>query len=261
MGFDSKDLPPPYEAETQGSPKDILDPATFVLTGRSVVSDTTPNTPIYQMNWSVTSIPQKGSSVIFERVEDDLPLEAKNVTSIEQLGSRQIFYLAHPAGAQYQTDSPAYYLTSVTPESPGNISLEASQSRFQKTEFKMLLSKGKTWLDKPLFNRSPELLFKAKPRWMGGCYTWSDSSGRQLAYEDDKGGQHKLLVTMPIAKDIRDALVATWCLRLWYETAESTQAKRDAMERLTPIEGIQGYNNMKMVKRIGALGSLGGAGA
>ncbi|KAI2469617.1 hypothetical protein F4781DRAFT_431145 [Annulohypoxylon bovei var. microspora] len=252
MELDSKDPPPSYEVSNEESLKDVLEPATLVLMGQSVVSDTSDATPLYYMNWSVTSIPQKGSS--------DGPLGTNDATSTEQQ-NKHIFYLAHPTGAKYQEETPEYYLTSVSPESLGNISLETSNSTFLKTEFRMLLSPGRTWSDKPLFDESAKPLFEVKPKWIGSRYTWTDCNGEQVAYEDIKGDRHKLVITTSMERKLRDALVATWCLKLWYETAESTQAKRDAMERLTPAEAIQGYSDLRMAKRIGVLGSLGGAGA
>ncbi|KAI0836362.1 hypothetical protein F5Y06DRAFT_305344 [Hypoxylon sp. FL0890] len=240
-------------------PNDILGQATLMLTGESVVSETTSQT-LYQMNWNVASIPQKGSSALFERLDDELTPESNNASSTKQR-SQHIFYLAHPLGSECQKDTPAYYLTSVSPEMLGNITLEASKSRFQKTEFKALLSAGKSWSDNPLFDQNAELLFDVKPKWIGGHYTWYDSNGEQIAYEEGKAGQKKLVITAAMKRNIRDALVATWCLRLWHDTAESREAKRDTMERMTPPEGLKGYGDMQMAKRIGALGSLGGAGA
>ncbi|KAI1500375.1 hypothetical protein F5X99DRAFT_410076 [Biscogniauxia marginata] len=257
----SKDLPPPCEDEHYKSSKGVTEPDVLVLAGQFVVSDTAAATPLYHMSWSVTSIPQKGSSVVFERVEHDFPKEAQSSVTSEQR-NRHIFYLAHPAGVQYQTDIPAFYITSVSPDMPGNISFETSKSRFQKTEFRALLSANRGASDTPLFDEHAQPLFDIKPKWVGGHYIWSDSNGRHVAYEDRKGEQHKLVVTESMDRVMRDTLVATWCLRLWHHTAESRQAKRDAMERMTPPEAVlQGHGSTQMAKRMGALGSLAGAGA
>ncbi|KAL7627726.1 hypothetical protein AAE478_001921 [Parahypoxylon ruwenzoriense] len=245
----------------EGIEKDALKPVTLVLVGQSIVSETSNGIPLYQLSWDVTSIPLKGSSVLFEQVlEDDLPLEVGSTASTKQR-NKHIFYLTHPADAQYRADTPAYCITSVSPETLGNISLETSKPRFQKTEFKALLSAKKNASDVPLFDKDAKLLFDVRPKWVSSRYTWTDCNGGQVAYEEGKGGEHKLVVTMPMNTEVRDALVAAWCLRLWYDTAESREAKRDAMERLTPPEGMQGYGNSQMEKRIGALGSLAGAGA
>ncbi|KAI5924941.1 hypothetical protein F4810DRAFT_103338 [Camillea tinctor] len=228
----------------------LLQPEGLVLAGQLVVADTTDATPLYQMNWNVTSIPQKGSSVIFERIER--PTQQ----------NQHIFYLAHPLGAQYETGTPTYYITSTSPDMLGNISLESSKPRFQKPDFKALLSVNKSASDDPLFDESSEPLFHVKPKWMGGHYAWSDTEGRQIAQEDRCGDKPRITVAKPMEKRTRDALVALWCLRLWYDTAESRRARKDALERMTPPEAVmEGHQDNRMGKRMGALGSLAGAGA
>ncbi|XDG05984.1 hypothetical protein ABKA04_005599 [Annulohypoxylon sp. FPYF3050] len=257
MDLDRRD-PPSYQTSKEDTSEDILEPVILALKDQLLVSDNKAAMKLNRMNWNITSIPQRGSSVIFERIEGN-PLSEINDSTISQQ-NKHIFYLAHPAGAKYQEGTPEYYLTSVSPESLGNISLETSKSTFQKTEFKMLLSTGRNWSGQILFEEDPEPLFEVKPKWVGGRYIWTDHSGNQVAYEDKKGDQQKLVITVSMKRRLRDALAATWCLRLWYETAESTRARRDEMERLTPAEALYGYTDSKMAKRIGALGSLGGAG-
>ncbi|RYP56247.1 hypothetical protein DL771_012034 [Monosporascus sp. 5C6A] len=258
MTLDAKDMPPPYEDICDGPSEDVLQPEVFVFAGESIACETAASTPLYQMNWNVTTIPQRHTSLVFERVDHDPREKAESAAPMEQ-HNQHLFYLAHPAGAQYLTDRPAYYITSVSPGTLGNISLETSKPKFQKTEFKALLSAGKGASDSPLFDERPEPLFDAKSKWMGGRYTWTDSAGRQVAYEDKKGDRHILVVTAAMSRRMRDALIATWCLRLWHDTAESREAKRDAIERLTPPDYMDGYGDMKLAKRVGALAALGGA--
>ncbi|KAL7623742.1 hypothetical protein AAE478_005295 [Parahypoxylon ruwenzoriense] len=260
METDCKDQPPPYEVADGGLSEYVLEPATLVLINQSVVSEIDPSIPLYKLSWDVTSIPQKDSSVVFERGEDDTQSKAGSENSTKH-GNQQLFYLAHPAGSEYQTETPAYYLTCVSPKALGNISLKTSKSRFSKAEFRALLSPGKSWTDNTLFDKNAQLLFDVKPKWIGGRYAWTDANGAELAYEDGEGDQNKLVITAPMKMGIRDALAAMWCLRLWHDTAESGRAKRDAMERLTPPEAVQRGGNTTTQKRIWALGSLAGAGA
>ena len=234
MTQDRKDLPPRYEDVAEGSSEQVLGQATFIFAGDSVVCETTAGTaPAYKLSWDVTAIPPKGTSVIFERVDPRLPEKVEGEALAEHQ-TEHLFYLAHPAGAQYQTDKPAYYITCSTAErgaALGNISLEATSKKapFQRTEFRALLHAGRSADDSPLFAdaASAEPLFDARPKWVGGRYVWADSGGAEVAQEEEKDGQHRLAVTTPMARGIRDALVATWCLRLWHNTAESKAAKRD----------------------------------
>lgn len=108
--------------------------------------------------------------------------------------------------------------------------------------------------------------------------------GARLLLKSKRGTQRDRDITVSMQREVRDALVTTWCLKVWRDTAESPQAERhgkshalslnkstiarlipalkfSAMETLTPAEGLLGYVNMsKTGKRVGALGSLAGAG-
>lgn len=115
----------------------------------------------------------------------------------------------------------------------GNMHFETSKSRLQKkTEFTALLSSKRTASHNPLFDESGNAmsLFTARPaKWKSSQYTWTDSDGHQVAIDDRKGEreQHRLVITRPMAQDKLDALVGLWVLRLWYENAETKQAKRE----------------------------------
>lgn len=193
-----------------------VSPVVLVLTSQSIIPETA-STPLYNIAGSVTSIAQKDSTVKFERVEHG-PDEA------ESPRNHRLFYLVHPVDARYRTDLPAhYYITSAVPGMIGNIRFETSKTRLQKTEHKALLSPGRSARDQPLFDETAQqLLFTVKPNRKG--YIWTDATGRQVASEGD---QCKLAITVPLRKDMADALVALWVLRLWYDTAESSKAKRE----------------------------------
>ncbi|KAL2827805.1 hypothetical protein BDW59DRAFT_54770 [Aspergillus cavernicola] len=260
----SPDLPPSYEDTLvqEGSKEVNLPPAVLLLEGQSIRDELSAH--LYQLSRTVTTLPRttlKSSSVIFERVEHDAP-EKAGASETLQPKHQHLFYLAHPADAQYRTDIPAYYITSVDAETVGNIHFETSKSRLQKTEFTALLSAKRTASHRPLFDEAGKLvtLFNARPKWMGSCYSWMDRNGHQLAFEDRKGEQHKLVITSPMSQDTRDALTAMWVLRLWYETAESKQAKKEAMERMMPPVSYQDLRLGKRVGGLGALAALGGGG-
>ncbi len=223
----SIDFLPPYEAIEGKSQIDDTKPATFILVDRVIVSENAPSTPLYQINYDITSTKQRHSSVAFESVENDPPLLGIKGGAPINPEPRPLFYLAHPQDPQYREDRPPYYLTSVSPGSLGNIALEISKSRLQRTEYRFSLSPNRNWMDDILFDRDAQLLFSVKSKLIGGRLAWTDSNGFQLAYEDGKDAQHRLVITVPMKVEIRHALVATWCLRLWHDTAESRQAKKE----------------------------------
>ncbi|GIK05413.1 hypothetical protein Aspvir_009523 [Aspergillus viridinutans] len=235
-----------YE-KTGGKPsKDILEPAVLFLSGQSVLTEAATPTPLYQLKSDITSIANKDSSVTLERVEHDVPELETEIEGVTAGTARKnhLFYLAHPVNAQYRTDIPSrYYITSAVPPMLGNIRLETSEARFQRTSFKAMLSPKRTASDKPLFDEGTQqlLLFDIYPDWKIGrnCYRWSDSKGRQAAIEEKENDRYKLSITRSMPQELRDALVATWLLRLWHNTAESKQAKREFFESMTSPEAYK----------------------
>lgn len=223
-----------YE-KTGGNPsKDILEPAVLFLSGRFVFAEAATSTPLYQLNSDIRSISNKDSCVTVERVGHGVPeldIDIEGVTAGTPQ-KRRLFNLVHPVNAQYRTDIPArYYITSAVPEMVGNIRFETSEARLRRASFKAMLSAKKTSSNKPLFDEGTQqlLLFDIHPNWKAGrnFYKWSDSNGRQVAVDENVDGRCKLSITRTMPQELRDALVATWLLRLWHDTAESKQAKRE----------------------------------
>ncbi|KAL4763886.1 uncharacterized protein BDW70DRAFT_157460 [Aspergillus foveolatus] len=217
---------------------ELAEPAVLLLSGQFILAEGTPSTPLYRIIVDIKCIPNKESTVSFARLEGDASAPELEGTSSKRQRHRHLFYLVHPANAQYRTDIPArYYIASPVLElTVGNIRLEIFETRFQRPSFRALLSAGKTASDTPLFNEETQqlVLFDICPNWSpkAGCnpelgYKWNDSNGGQMAIEGEKDGKYKLSVTREMSREMRDALVATWLLRLWHDTAESKQARRE----------------------------------
>lgn len=254
---------------------DILPPTTLLLTNQNIYETTSSpphlqhpqelqhkNKPLYQINQPITTTsPSKPfTSTKFERVEH-------NTTT-----NKHLFYLAHPAHARYRTDTPAYYLTSAERGMIGNIHFETptsqgkQQKKMKKTKrrpgFTAVLSPGRSASDRPLFSSDGDgeecrVLFTATQtlsRWslkgMGRKrgYTWTNSSGEQVAFEENLGEgegegecERKLVITASMRRDLRDVLVALWMLRVWFETAESKRARREGNQP-SPVGYMQTAN-------------------
>ncbi|KAJ4323910.1 hypothetical protein N0V84_004134 [Fusarium piperis] len=240
------------------STEDSSGPNTLILSGQSIYAENAASIPLYQLNKEVTSTSQKASSIKFERVEYDGPGEAESMASIKQR-NQHLFYLVHPVNAQYRTDLPPYYITSASPGMVGNVKLHASKSLLQKFEFKTLLSAGKSSSDDKLFDQeNEETLFEVKPRWKSGQYQWIDSAGKKIAHEEGKG-EHKLVISVPITQQTKDALIALWALKIWHDSLETRAAKREELENLTGPIDPSSYPDSKMASRAGALAGFGGA--
>lgn len=201
---------------------DSLDigPAVLELKGKTILSEA--SIPLYHITGSVTTA-QKDSTIRFQRIEDG-----------PEPKTHDLFYMVHPVDARYRTDLPAqYYMTCVTPDNGmmGNIRLETTKIRLQKIEHRELLSPGTSARDQPLFNdgADQQLLFTARPGRKG--YRWVDATGRHVASEDE----YTLAVLIPLRRKLADALVALWILRMRFDTAESSQAKRECKYLLAQV--------------------------
>jgi hypothetical protein len=109
---------------------------------------------------------------------------------------------------------------------------------------------------------------------MGSRYNWIQEDGSQLAVEEGKDDEDKMVIAAPMTEEMRDALVAVWMLKLWYETAETRQAKREGqfpvgsglnvansvseLERMMPP--VSSYQDWNYAKKVGTLGGFAGAG-
>lgn len=90
-----------------------------------------------------------------------------------------------------------------------------------------MLSAARTAADRPLFDENPQVIHNINPKMLTGRYTWTDSDGSQVAVKEQKGSQRTLDIAVPMRREVRDAIVATWCLKVWHDTAESPQSRKD----------------------------------
>ena len=244
--------PPPYTPSTEN---ETLPAAILTLSGASITAETDgqeeQHRPAYQLSRDILSpdsnSQNSNSSVSFSRIEPishHTPKDQKDAP--ETARKTHIFYLAHPpcSPIKTKTHQPAYYATCLPTLKPvGNIQLSPAKAPLhlpQKPEFKALLSPGRTYADQPLFNEDPaqrEVLFHAKPKLKGlrAQYRWMGYDGAVAALEESssgaggKGEKRKLHVLVPLSRALRDALVATWMLRVWYERMESSEARKEGM--------------------------------
>lgn len=253
-----RDLPPPsYEEAIRQEPGNGNDHGHGYTQGRlslelqgELIRDLSTGRVLYKLSRQVTSLPKPGanksSSVIFERVEytttsadkkvdnakEDIHTHAK-AGSQSQSQHKHLFYLVHPADAQYRPEIPGYYITCLSADpqkAQGNMQFETSKTVLHGTEFRALLSPGRTWADKPLFDTHSQtpLFIARREGLMGSQYTWREPLGTELGHDFCKNGEsHGLVITSPMDQEGRDALVALWVLRVWHDVAESPKAKRD----------------------------------
>lgn len=226
MGADNESLPPDYASTISAPPsyEEDAQPATLTLDGTTISIN---GTPTYTVSRSLTSIQQESSSIHLERIDTAAP-EKPDSSASPTRSNTLVFYLVHPLNAQYQKDKPAYYATS-THGGLGNIVFEIQKKTLSKPEYRVLLNEGTNASSDPLFTGKPSAILAAKSSKLGGKYSWTDSGGKTIAQEEQSKLQQQpqLKVTNVLRSEVRDTLVAAWCLRIWSEVAESREARND----------------------------------
>lgn len=225
MGASSESGLPDYESSVGAPPayEEEAQPATLTLNSDTISSN---GTPVYTISRSLTTVQQQSSSIRLERIESIAP-EKPDSSASPDTSNNLIFYLVHPVNARYQKDKPPYYATS-SQSGLGNIVFDIQKKTMSKPEYKVLLNQGRTASSDPLFADNPTTILTAKFGLMGGKLSWIDSNGRTVAREEQTSDKKQQLnITTSLKVELRDALVAAWCLKVWSDVAESREAKKD----------------------------------
>lgn len=234
---DTKSLPPDYESIAGAPPSYDAEaqPASFIINDDHISSD---GKRVYAISRSLTAVQQQSSSIHLSRIKTHTPEKPQGSAS-GSAHDELVFYLVHPPNAAYQKDKPAYYATS-SKEGLGNIVLEIQKKKVGKPDYTVLLNQGTNCTSDPLFIDKPSLLFNGKAGLMSGKNVWTNSDGQTIAHEElVRGGLQQLNITETLKTDVRDALVAAWCLKVWSTVAESREAKKEGkvhflLEAYTP---------------------------
>ncbi|KAF5010414.1 hypothetical protein FDECE_3429 [Fusarium decemcellulare] len=246
------DLPPPdysdldlpsYEtitnttSGTTANPpaKEILGPATLYIAGRFIYSTDPQAPPLYEFSHSIGYLHDTDRSVKVERVDSIVKTSAGTPQVV--LRNRHLFDLKHPTAAEFPNF--AYHAEAASRRSL--CSLGASHFRTGR-----LLSNGKGYRFERAVRGSDrkfeaqDVLFEASPsREKAVGYEWRDAQGRLIAREvEDEMASMSLVVTAEMGYQLRDALVAAWIIRIWWELSKgSSTALRMMMVSFTTVDG------------------------
>jgi hypothetical protein len=84
------------------------------------------------------------------------------------------------------------------------------------------------------------VLFEAVWNKEYGGFEWCDAEGSRVATEENlEEDAIKLVVCKAMKRKMLDVLVATWCLRVWYESAQT-------LKKEGPSEGVEGGELLTM---------------
>ena len=218
--------------------------------------------------------------------EESIEDEESVVDEPTLAGWDRLYNLVHPLNADHRDDIPAkWYMTRASSSLPtttgkgtgkgkgkgkakkadndtvGNILFQTAKSFvMRRTEWTSLCSSGTSDLSSPLFAEDKSTYgYCFKTIRSGPGFYWQNESGKPVArepvvrnLEDEKP---TLTVAEPMSPNRRDALVALWVLRLWFDIAEDPRFKRQAIQGMAPGDA-QAYKGMGYAQRAGMASGL-----
>ncbi|OHF03990.1 hypothetical protein CORC01_00852 [Colletotrichum orchidophilum] len=211
------DSPPSYSEGTSTKGDGLIPAGTLLLAGTTIyTTESASSPPLYELTYPIGHLRESNTSVSFYRYEMNVR-DSSSGTSGPQVSSRKkhIFDLKRDPTV---TDPPfPYHLHSFSRGNVGHVGI--------KTHRRLGSSGYRAWrATRPREGadlEAKEMLFVIKTR-SSGRHEWRDGNDKTvLAHETSEEGIHKLQIVVPLSRDFRDGLVATWCLRLWWEVAVS----------------------------------------
>ncbi|KAF0331189.1 hypothetical protein GQ607_001497 [Colletotrichum asianum] len=222
----SASLPPEY-TEDASDVQETLPPDTLRRADRFIHSANSAEADcgVYETNREIDSLRANDRKIEFSRI--DYSLKRRSGSS-GRYSTAAPEIVAHPKHV-FNIERPplvvqepfAYYIRAVSRSGIGAVGV-----RFSK------IGKGsicKAWLVKRKLNatsdwEAKELLFDVRIN--NDVCDWIDDSGRRLAVEESRDGINSLNILVPLERAMRDALVATWCVRRWECKALEYHQKR-----------------------------------
>ncbi|KAH6889190.1 hypothetical protein B0T10DRAFT_487510 [Thelonectria olida] len=217
---------PSYDSVTQTKTDPIqqhhiLGPATLHVAGRFIHSSDPSAPPLYEFSHSIGFLSATDRSVSLQRLDH---VVADGATQVHTR-KRHLFDLKHPTKAEFpafdfhaETASRrALCCLGIKPFHPAR-GLFSSLGNAKRKRYRV--HRAVRGRDRRL-EEQPDVVFSAAPsRDRGVGFEWSDGEGRLLAREVETNELMSLVVTAEMETETRDALVAAWMLRVWYELAQ-----------------------------------------
>ncbi|PNY26420.1 Uncharacterized protein TCAP_03651 [Tolypocladium capitatum] len=191
-----------------------LPPATLYVAGRFVHSNDPHAPPLYELSHSVGFLSDNDRVVRLERL--DHTVRQHHGAPQVSARTRHVYDLTHPTLATSPTF--AYHAEATSRRSLCSFGIESFRARTLSSARWYRVHRAARGPDHQLVGR--EGLFTAVPaRDAAVAFEWYDARGGLLARETDNDELLSLLVSAEMGPRERDALVAAWILRVWWEMA------------------------------------------
>ncbi|ORY63346.1 uncharacterized protein BCR38DRAFT_524924 [Pseudomassariella vexata] len=227
------DEPPPYDpANHDDTSSDLIQPVMLQLNDQFIYPSSTTAFPLYELSRDVsqTAITDIESNLSFRRLVHHVRTNTNGTPRVVQR-DRLIFDLKYlpPAMSNFP-----YCLAAKSRGCVGNLALKEMHiphSGFRVVRTRAVKDNGFPKGYRGRKNAVVEVGVVLLVKRLGQRYQWLDVGRNAIAVESESEGQRKLDITVPVARQTMDELVASWCLRLW----------RDSMENKNEIQGWKSF--------------------
>lgn len=219
-GEQTMDIEPPSYSEVTNDEEYLLPSTTLQISGHVIYSDKAPTEPLYELSHEPIHLRDTTRSMTVKRLDTTIKSspasDGRPSHAVTQ--KRHIYDLKHPGiltGPVF-----LYNAEAVSRHSLGSFGMSTYRPRLFSSADGFRVHRAVKRLDNQLVARG--LLFSAvSTKTSAVRYEWSDGKGEILARELNTSYGCKLFITKEMTVKKRDALVAAWVLRMWWEIAGS----------------------------------------
>ncbi|KAI1081393.1 hypothetical protein F5B20DRAFT_579256 [Whalleya microplaca] len=212
--------PPPYIPPSHNEAEELLQPVILILSERFIRIQSVNSTPLYELSRDIRRSSGCEAQVSLDRLIHSVRTNADGTPRVTHR-NRHIFDLKHMP--PILSKGFPYCLDAISRTSMGNLALKTTS--FPRPGFKVMkiepergdgFPKGYTARRKSL--KEVELIFEVLRK--QGHFEWLSPDGNRIAVEEEIEGQYKLIVMSPVPRKIMDAMVGSWCLRIWRDNSK-----------------------------------------
>ncbi|KAI1769132.1 hypothetical protein GGR53DRAFT_461626 [Hypoxylon sp. FL1150] len=234
------DHPPPYVTGRRDDAEDIIQPVILIHVGHFIRAQSVDGTPLYQLSRDVrhssTSEAQL-AQVTLERLIHTVRTSSDGTPRTSQR-SRNIFELKHLPSV-LSTGFP-YCLDAASRSVIGNLAIKSTS--FPKPGLRVVKIKPERQDEFPKGYKArreslkeAELVFEIVRK--QGHYEWMSPEGARLAVEDETedGVLARLVLMAPVTRKTMDAIIGSWCLRMWRASIKSARSSQNPRKSIPSI--------------------------
>lgn len=215
--------PPSYEpAGTPNvpSPTDLLKPTTLYVAERFIHTADPQAPPAYEFSHSVNFLSNTDRKVTVERL--DYSVRTVNGGPALSTRKRTLFDLTHRTPGEMPNF--AFQAESKSRTTAGSMGIEQRREGFRR-RLGYRVCRAAWGADRRLADAGTTLYTASAPSGGGGgdgavSWEWSDEKEQLLAREVTNDMLASLVITAEMSQAQRDALVAAWIMRLWWDLAD-----------------------------------------